>query len=270
MRMIDDPVIDKAFRYFSKQLVALGVKYQSVKDGILVGEPSISVFTGFIYDYKKKWFWVSAGHVFEKLDELEEYARKGQCQIFFYRMLSGFEPEGNKIIPIPFIYNKTDHLLFSKFEEGLDFGFYELDLLTKENLRKDKVIPFITSKDSEKNVVDLNRFYLLGFPNSHIYHQETSTRLTPEVINLKLPPDGEEISLEKGLMRLVFFLPDDCDINITGMSGGPIIGFSNTSEDRYWLIGIQSSWKKERRQIFVCPTSEFMTKAQEYLSSKYN
>ena len=156
---------------------------------------------------------------------------------------------------------------------GVDFGVIELTHYYRTHLEKNGVRPF--SQDmwsSGKETFDTHLIFgaprdlyeaTIDIPDSR---KSLMSVVTVPATPLKREdiPDAPDTKYPwlffkvKGANRLK---------DITGMSGGPVLGLK--ADDRvgvrYWLIGLQSRWREKSRISYVCPTRIFMPQFELYL-----
>jgi hypothetical protein len=263
--MINNPTLsDDMLNNFSRQIIGLSVNFQILKNG-LPEEENWWHFTGFIYSDKTKWYWVTAGHVFNQLRELKNREEHGLLRINYYRLIDkvGMSRKGNFPIPFNFDIEKAKYIFNEGNFEGKikeDFGFYELYYLVKETLGNSGVKPFTIFKEASATPQTYNEFYLLGIPNEEIITKGNHTTFSPVIVSLKFI---QEDHVNPNLPRLLFALPDGMELtNIMGMSGGPVIGFPVENKERYFLIGIQSGYDAKQNISIVFPIKYFITYLQ--------
>jgi hypothetical protein len=269
----EDPNAKEAFKFFCRHLVAVRMTYALVDEkGKDVGKPQVVVYSGFVVEVRGAWLIATAGHNLHNLEECLLKIRVIGCQI-----LDNFGPGQVSNFPIPF--NLADAPRFYMFqddskprlglEEGLDFGLIWLNSNNVQLLKANNVVP--VSDDNMRHAANASEKWhaIVGFPecfqsttflpNGRITHDFSPVIASVE--ELDPPPDD---LTETQYPRFVGKLADAANVDIAGMSGGPIIGFSSDRR-RYWVVAIQSKWIASRRITFGCPTPVFLELVEDSL-----
>jgi hypothetical protein len=115
----------------------------------------------------------------------------------------------------------------------------------------------------KQHEVDFGLHMMIGLPqrviessawkNQGLVHFEAFVRpMTIDIEKLdELPAGARATRYPRFIGKIRGDLPLD---DISGMSGGPILGFSKKA-DKYWIIAIQSSWLSATKIVFGCPIS---------------
>jgi hypothetical protein len=197
----------------------------------------------------------------------------GRCHIFDF-----FGPKEISPHPIPFdladapkfyIYEDDDVLRVDEDNLGLDFGLIALNSNNIQLLEANHVVP--VSEANMRTAGDRARSWhlIIGFPEcfqDNELHPDgrIDHRLSPVMVGVdELEPPPSDLPATQ-FPRFVGKLSDNVDIDIVGMSGGPIIGFS-LDRRSYWVVAIQSKWLAKRKISFGCPTPLFLHLVEEQL-----
>ncbi|ARQ56649.1 hypothetical protein EFR00_19105 [Rhizobium sophoriradicis] len=193
---------------------------------------------------------LTAGHVVEYLDEAVNHSDIDGlgCQL-----LDTFGETKLSDYGVPYDLKDSPRLHFHNDEQGLDFGVLFLHEHQARLIEKHNIVP-LTYEASRNEPADLDVFFLLGLPA-----ELTSERVSPSgsatvgmtMLRLKKFESEEQTTL---FPRFVAKIDSHTDLeSLQGMSGGPIFGFNTERPNKYWIVAIQSSWKKSERKIFGCP-----------------
>jgi hypothetical protein len=259
--------LQEVIRFFCRHLVSLSGWYQWVNsDGKPFGEKYFFSYSGFVISIQGVWNLVTAGHI---LEELEQSLKDKKIQITECSLVDIFGLNAASNIPIPFDYNHAPKFFIYNKEEGVDFGLVIIRSHYRDLLKTNGIVP-IQEKDW-KNIPDelASKHIMLGLPQYFIKTRVIKERVVgsvaPAVIGVERIYDE---SLVKKYPQFIGKLSDTGYIveDITGMSGGPILGFSKDWK-KYWIVAVQSSWISDRRITFGCPVSFFTQIVEEFIAA---
>jgi hypothetical protein len=246
-------------RFFSRHLVSLAGWYRvenTKEDGL--GQIQFFSYSGFILSIQGFWCLATAGHI---LNDLEQHLRDNSIRVIKYALLDDFGPNVISHDPIPFDYTKAPKYYIHDMEAGLDFALIGLGAYYQGLLEANGIVPVSKENWEKQNEVEFGYHMMLGLPQKLIesstrkkqgtVHYDVSVRpITIDIEKLYKVPVGVK---ETSYPRFMGKVNDTLSLNdITGMSGGPILGF-NKKGDKYWIVAIQSSLLPERNIIFGCP-----------------
>jgi hypothetical protein len=266
--------LEEAVRFFCRHLVSLSGWYQPIDaKGKTTGETQFFSYSGFIISFKGVWNFVTAGHV---LDELEQNLSDKTIKVSEFVLVDKFGLDSKSSLPIPFDYINAPKLPVYDKKAGLDFGLVILSPIYRGLLRANGIVP-VTEEDWKNQPDEFSEKYImLGLPQQFIKSKIIGSKSDERVIGSVVPAAISLTRLNEDLIdipktdypRFIGKLPDKDYLieDITGMSGGPIIGFNKTL-DRYWIVAIQSSWLSERRITFGCPIPIFAKIVEDLINS---
>lgn len=135
----------------------------------------------------------------------------------------------------------------------------------------------ILEKDWKTIPAELSdKYIMLGLPqqliNSRVVNENEDSRVIGSVVPVgiiieRLKESPEQIlktTYPRFVGRLDFGNSKSSFEDITGMSGGPIIGF-NEALNRYWVVAVQSSWLPESKITFGCLIPVFAQLVEDWL-----
>jgi hypothetical protein len=263
MKMTDETESSVSFsRYFCRHLVSLSGWYFPVEgEGNKVEQIQSFCYSGFILSIKGMWCLVTAGHI---IQDLEEHIQQKKINIVRYTLTDYFGPEVVSREPIPFDYEKAPKGYIFDGEKGLDFGIIGLSLYYQQLMRANGIVPVAEENWKKQGNVEFGHHIMLGLPEKLIEKKIIMKKDKIQLLNTMRPVVLNITKLEKQpatventeYPRFVGKIDDDVIDDITGMSGGPIIGFG-TDNKRYWIVAVQSSWLKDQKIIFGCPVPIF-------------
>ncbi len=251
---------EEPYRFFGRHLVSLAGIWGSVdSSGNQSGIDYFYNYSGFIYSYRNKWFWITAGHALEGLDIS---LNQNKIKLRSCYLVDTYGPNPKSIDPIPFCYEKSKRFYYFDENMGLDFGLIHLRPYYCGLLKTNSIVPLSEENRIYPPDIELDEFILLGLPISYNeivapitnHSSRMVVNVHPTIIRLEELIDYDQ---KTKFYRFVGKISNDLNIDITGMSGGPIIGFSRNHPDRYWIVAVQSSWLPESKVIFGCPVPTF-------------
>lgn len=245
-------VSEKAFKYLCRHLVALVTSYQIVnKNGQPQDKSEALLYSGCILSIRNTWFFLTAGHI---LKSIERDLNDKRIRFNNWRILDDFGPDTISHQSIPFDFVNSEKCYID--EDGLDFGIIALHNNYRRLLEANGIVPISEDNWRYQNNVEYDEFIMLGLPTKFINSEVADiqnllvsyapTMIRIKEIHKKLP--------ETKFPRFQGKIDEKCVLDdIDGMSGGPIFGFSKRQNERYWIVAIQSSWRKDKKIIFACP-----------------
>jgi hypothetical protein len=242
-------------RFFSRHLVSLSGWYRAISpEGEELGQTQFFSYSGFILSIQGLWCLATAGHI---LSDLEKYLRDGSIRVTRYALLDDFGPNVISHDPIPFDYGRAPKYYIDDKEAGLDFALIGLGPYYQGLLQANGIVPVSQENWENQHEVEFGHHMMIGLRQKFI---EASTRKNQGVVRFEVFVRPMTIDIEKLYevpagtreTRYPRFIGKIRDNDITGMSGGPILGFSKKG-DKYWIVAIQSSWLAESKIVFGCP-----------------
>lgn len=246
-------------RFFSRHLVSLSGWYHATRPNEEEsGQLQFFSYAGFIISFHGLWCLATAGHI---LEDLEQHLREGTIRVVRYALLDDFGPEVISHDPIPFDYGRAPKYYINNKEAGLDFALIGLGHYYQGLLQANGIVAISQENWAKQHEVDFGKHMMIGLPQKAIeastwksqgkVHFEAFVRpMTIDVEKLDELPEGtRETRYPRFIGKINGDLPLD---DISGMSGGPILGFSKEA-DKYWIVAMQSSWLSESKIVFGCP-----------------
>jgi hypothetical protein len=257
-------LLQEAFRDYSQHLVGLSLLEVSPDK-----EPLAHFASGFLMEFGKDLYWVTAGHI---LEAIEEHLKLGTYERFRLIDNFGFGSDKNAI---PFEYASTPRYFVNDIDdEGLDFGVVQIAPFYRSHLEANRD-PILAESDwRSADYTSFRHNIILGLPEDSIERRVT---LRPEslIVHGKPVPsmvmtsrlDSVPPQFQKPNSRLVGAVsPKWPEGTIAGMSGGPIFGV-DANNVRSHIVAIQSSWDVPSRISFGCPISVFAPMVEEAIKT---
>jgi hypothetical protein len=231
--------------FFSKHLIGLAVTFQPIGEDAIQSE----IFSGCLIEFSDQIFLLSSGHNIPYLKEIMQLPGDKTFSLVDY-----FGSQAKHHTSIPFLLTLDEIIHVDNTDLGLDFCLIHLSEFYMRLLRANGV-EVIRKKDwisIRPEDITVNHF-LLGFPSSLFTNgYKLGSFGAQAVITSVERVSDEEASLDgKFFPRFVGKLNPDFDISPKGMSGGPIFGMSLDGK-KYWIVAIQSEWRKSESKIFGC------------------
>lgn len=250
--------LERFMKTMGQHLVVFTGSYASFNDDGSPLEEGIFAFSGCLLGIGEVYVWLTAGHCLK--DHLDKPIRKGTLKIIDggFADFFGLNAEDKKH-RIPYTYNAGDGFYIEDDDRGLDFGFVPLDSLTVMCFLKNGVKPvgpgdWLTERDTQ-----FDHYKMYGIPAYLTKFDRTAGGrpyggIQPAMVAVEPVDrmgDGNQLSPEWFVGRLH---PDAPIIDIAGMSGGPIYGFTRLEASRwtYKIVALQSRWFERPRTIFGC------------------
>jgi len=248
---LNDVDFQKAFKYFCGHLVALAVSYKTIDSAGSLGViEQRSVLSGFILSFRGSWWWITAGHILKDLDT------PLIIRITQSLLLDSFRSSIVSDMPIPFEFEESHKVYVHDEDEGLDFGLIQLHPHIRRLLEANNVIAVPEENWIHQHNLRLEHYFMLGFPSKFQSVEERNgeiIRRTSAAI-IRLRKFDSSSYKQKKYTRLILKIDDQWKVgDIDGMSGGPILAFSDEKKDRYWVVAVQSSWLESKGVVFACP-----------------
>lgn len=146
-------------------------------------------------------------------------------------------------------------------EKGFDFAIVHLGLLEQAQLQSNGICAIGEAEIADPYTVDFERWCLLGLPDKKARPDYERQVVEKEFLGLAVdplpgrpdwwPPESNpQFEMKYGLL-MPTGEPDIDNLDIAGMSGGPVIGLRLTEDGvpEWKVIGIQSGWVRSRRAI---------------------
>ena len=249
--------------WFSRHVLGL---FLSVRD-TFDGKVSDVIATGFILEHADNLLWITAGHVVDRINEIQASSRLELRQMVW---MDGCDIQGAEAV----IVHDRQLLTFSTSTQDLDFGAVALVGFDKANLlRCGRVLPMTEQSWTNLHLAQPEGYYLIGYPQQwlEVRRRRKSSRMvqasaTGNIVCLpmmrierpKPVPPGSFWRFPEGFYAQILPFadrPNGQPDDIAGMSGGPILSVERDSHAqlRYRLFGIHSAWLPRKRIIRAEP-----------------
>jgi len=206
------------------------------------------IFSGFILALYGRWYWATAGHCLRDVDQAIE---EGRLRVYSCGFADFFGADAPNIQTVPFTYERGCGRYITKKELGLDFGVIPLPDLIAQNMRANKILPIARENWVHQPSLTFSVYKMLGFP-SHLIAELGG--LLPTMIHVERidPKEVDEGPAETWFAGRIS--PEAKIKSIKGMSGGPIFGFRQAEDGRwyYHVVALQSWWRPDSRIVFGC------------------
>lgn len=247
--------------YIMRHLGCLAVTYVALdRDGLPQGDERVATYSGFFIVVDGRWFFVTAGHVFDDPDEgLEVLRTKRRIQVLQASLLDYFGVDA--VVPHPTIisYEEVPKIYVDRGKTlGLDFALLPLRDFYVAGVQSNNVKPFEERNWQLEGRADAIAYGILGFPNEETSAIDTDTKvgvhIRPIFVRIEKcdpPEDAPKTTYPLFVARLLSPQP----VTVKGMSGGPILGLRKEPNGTtgYWVAALQAHWKKSDRIIYGCP-----------------
>jgi hypothetical protein len=214
--------------------------------------------SGFVVEVEEHWFFVTAGHVINAINELEQSGYAFDSWMLEDKSAGHDFPFG-----VPITFDPRLWIVFEIESRGLDYAAFPLIDLWVQALRVGGVRAIDETTWLPIPIEECKDWLLVGIPRESITHAagRFTLKLTLIPVLPAEPPYGAE---SKEPNRYYAKIKDGPDghlriEDVDGMSGGPIFG-TKLIEGRlkYWAIGVQSGFFEKSRIISFCPLAGFL------------
>lgn len=261
--------------FFSRHLIGLSWYEGSANDdGIFTQKPIFRCASGFLLQVEERYCLVTAGHVLieieERLQETGHIARQ-------HSLFDIWSPRSTFRERIPFDFTEAGTLFLEYAPDlGVDIAVIELSDLYL-NLLAQTIEPFTHERWIHQHKVVFDFYAILGIPGEVVVEEVTDTTVSnypePRVIFVESAPP---IALDEANTPLPQFfgkiLPGESIRDISGTSGGPILGFRENDQGQlhYWPVAVQSRWRPEKRTITGTSLPHFAAALHDWLANQRN
>ena len=262
--MYQYPSREELVGFFARHFISLGWfdKTPGERSTENSGRGHYENVSGFVISIRDNWFWITAGHVIERIRIAKE---KGQLLGDWH--LDDSDALGARFnIPIPFDFDDAFKLFFYDDTLGMDYALIYLSPYYRNLLIRNNIKPLNEQAWRIGIPEDFDFYLLIGLPDELVRLPMNTEVIMKGCVLIPIqriyePPSG----VLTALPRFYGKIPDKVANSeyviedISGMSGGPIFGFKKDSEDqlRYWVVALQSGWFKSERIITACPVQDF-------------
>lgn len=237
----DDPIV----RFFHKHLVPILFTVQ---------EDSGSrqfIVTAFVLSVKDQWFLITAGHCLRQIEEIQS----GGAEIITCALIDTLGENAEYEHTIPFAYKHASPVYLSD-ELEFDYGIISLSGYYRQLLEANNIQP-LSEQVWDKQPDSFDFFKLVGVPFELLDFTTEFVKVTTALFDIEtLDEAPKEISKTSFPQFIGKIYLDKSVKDIRGTSGGPIFGFRENppGESRYWLVALQSRWRRDSQIVIGCPT----------------
>ena len=243
---INDIFLQRVGRHF----VTLSCMYTPPRSA----EERLMLFSGFVIAVDDEWFYVTAGHVPNRINAGIDAGGKFDT----WRLGDQTARGPYKEFGIPFDFVGDQWLILDDEAIGLDYAVLPLRFLFRQALERGGVLP-ITKDAWGDHTTEYDQWVLVGVPAETVTHDGNSI-ITAKVVSTALEeteaPEGAGAKAQNQFYARLIDGSERVVKDVEGMSGGPVFATTRTEKGRkYSVIGVQSAWYKSARVIAACPFS---------------
>ena len=227
-------------KHLCHHLVSLACVHEPTSPDDRFG-PTKFFTSGFIMEIRGLWFFVTAGHVFEQINE---QLRKHHKRKYLFMIADSFGLTAKYPEPFDVDYvNAPKHYIYDE-EGGYDFACLLLNQNQIRLLKKNDIVPLNEGNWQHQEGVDFFFYSMLGFPEQEMsLDQPGYAQIKPLFISLERLQEVPERFAEHKIPMFYARIPKPPNgLNIEGMSGCPIFGFTRdeAGNGSYYFVAIQS------------------------------
>lgn len=250
---VADDQTQKALNHFGRHLVCLSGVIQPIgSHGYDTISPTVRFHSTFVISIRGSWWIATSGHA---LHELKVWLREKRVRITEFRLYDHYGTGPDREHYIPFDYEGAHKVYDFDKTKGIDWGFIEIEPLTKRLLQANEVVAVPRSEWSTQHKMEFDGYFMLGIPaDSYNARDPVKTErgfnLTanpvPTAFYVERLPNSE--ILDRATHRRFVGQAGNSEGSLQGMSGGPIFGLARNGEHR--VVAIQSTWDSTTRVIY--------------------
>ena len=253
--------LQKVLAFFCRHLIGLAVTFSQRNEND-EADLRTEFFSATLIIFSNQCYLLTAGH---SLKDLNAAMISGQIEISSAQLVDYLGAQAVHYEPIPFDFTNAAIFYFFDKDWGLDFGLVRLDPYYVRLLGKNGVVAIERKNWEHQDEIDFDVFFMLGLPDEFSKPQPAKNdnkttgfyEISPTLISVKRTTELPEDVKTTKFSRFIGRVGNLGELkSIKGMSGGPIIGFvhgENGEPGRYWIVAIQSMWKRSDKLIFGCP-----------------
>lgn len=267
LSQLNEPDFERAFIFFCRHLVSLSGTYRTTTAREESKEEYHFTFSGFIMEINGVWNFITAGHI---LSEFDDHVQQNRIQITRCELLDDFGPEIASETAVPFDYISSPKCFCDDDKAGLDFGLIALSPIYRQLLQANGVIPVVKENWVHQHKMQFDRYFLVGLPSLFLATERSRDTITRRMSVTIIPTTKIDTPQEhqKLFPRITGKIADDFPLDeLDGMSGGPILGFTDDQKNMYWVVAVQSSWFRSQRIIFGCPIPVIAAVINQFISN---
>ena len=262
------PISDADLEFFAllrQHIGLLGVEYEAIDSaGKPADMPRMLSCSGFFIVLDGHWYFVTAGHAFQRSDGeigLWQALQAGSIRIKRSFIADYFGPGAQQSVsrPLPTIVDFENVLSKSIFMEddaaGLDFAFLPLRDFYADGIRSNGVVPLTETLWQQPAGM---KYVLVGFPDEEKTPSPSNTGIDAAVRPCFARMDRCQLPSHLAKPTLPYvaaMLPDPGPTSPKGFSGSPIFAVDiDTEQDctHYSLIAIDYKWHPAERIVVGC------------------
>jgi len=203
---------------------------------------------GFVAEVEGVWVLVTAGHILKAI----ESGKAGGMVVGYECRVELWGKKGQSL-PLPCCLG--DAVAVPIDQDGLDLGLVFFREHFRRLLEAGGTVPFSKEMLAPPEAT-FDAVVGLGLPDE--LQEVVPGGLSAPACLLSMDPCLPPEEMRTATPRFYARLKPDVELtlnSLSGMSGGPILGFKKTPEGtRYWLVGLQSVWRRDLRVIAAVPS----------------
>ena len=222
------------------------------------------VCSAFVMKVRGVWCLVTAGHVLDGI----EAERSAGLQLVSFRLWDGWAVGAQHTNYVPFDFFELPKIRVN--QDGLDYGLILLRPLLVENLAANGVVPVGEEQYERDWPSEFHAYSMVGTPGTTVRldrrgDRDTTLTQSAWIMHLERIDDPPAELVQPNARFYARILASDespewtqIGGDISGMSGGPILGMRRDADGlHYWVVAVQSGWLASRRIIAACYFQDF-------------
>jgi hypothetical protein len=211
----------------------------------------------FLLEVNGHWVMCTAAHIVDDIMKLKEDG----ATLTNWHFNDVFTRSRDKV-PYPFDITVRPSVRLRDDKLGLDYYLVYVEDLAAHSMAASGVRAFARSMIGDAFAAE--RLVVTGFPASYTKKLNSSVQQRHYIIGVTpilRPANWQHETSELAVFGKLDEQPEGIDqLDIGGMSGGPVLGLFKTPNEKYdvKLVAIQSGWSSATRIIVTCPLDPFL------------
>lgn len=248
-------------KFFCKHLVGLCITFRRPSES----QRRFVAYAGTLIRLGDSIHFLTAGH---NIRQIEEELSKVEVESAV--LADTFGQRSVSDHPIPFDLKSAPRFFIDDEDDGLDFGLIGLRPYYVRLLAANGMVALEEENWAHQASITFDGYVMLGLPleyTSQLLADNDDGLVSPTMFRVKaLEPSSPKDTKQTRYPRFAGKIDTNLPLkDLRGMSGGPILGFNLGPPMRYWIVALQSTWKKDRHEVYGCPVPVFASLVTEWM-----
>jgi hypothetical protein len=273
---IEETLAPEKYRECSKHIVVMSWFDQDVNKSEEEHWRYFAI-SGFVMSFENRWFLATAGHI---VRDLEHNRLNGLTRVRAMGIIDHGGVEAKHTDVFPFDYDGAEKYWVVD-ENGLDFGFIEIQPFYRKTMEANKVAPISESHWDGDEESDFEEYFVMGLPSNQqirlggIELGVSTLQGHARIIVMPILTVGDDDAPPQKATPVIYAKCRDERVktleHVNGFSGSPVFGMGPKNEDGtipYRVVAMQYAWNPNKRVIILSPLRTFARLFQQHLAAK--